>query len=285
VNRERGTISFIVYESGASARVIASLKSGDPIALMGPTGVRARIVENETVLIVTEGHGHAHVRATGAALRAKGSRVLHVALWDCAEDVYLREDLEAASDVTLWVTAKGESLAPRRQQDRAMTGSAVEALRCYAEGKWGRPAIPLQDVTHFMIVGSNCTVRRFKEASELELAPFFPARPQMTASTNAPIQCGLKGLCSQCLQWQLDPATGKRSKAVFGCSWQDQPLEVIDLDNAVARLGQNRVQEHLTNLWLEHLLPRRTTIRGMAGDGASPALDMREEPERYVVEV
>jgi NADPH-dependent glutamate synthase beta subunit-like oxidoreductase/NAD(P)H-flavin reductase len=284
VDRERGTVSFIVYETGASARVVASLKPGDPIALMGPTGVRARIVENETVLIVTEGYGHAHIRATGAALRAKGSRVLHVALWDCAEDVYLREDLEASSDVTLWVTATGEPLLPGRQQDHAMTGSAVEALRRYAEGKWGPPAIALQDVTYCMIVGSNCTVRRFKEASERDLAPFFPTRPLMTASSNAPIQCGLKGLCSQCLQWQIDPVTGKRTKAVFGCSWQDQPLEMIDLDNVDARLGQSRVQEHLTNLWLEHLLPRPLTTRETAVEVTSP-VPFPQEVERYVVEV
>jgi len=284
VDRERGTVSFIVYESGASARMIASLKPGDPIALMGPTGVRARIVENETALIVTEGYGHAHIRATGAALRAKGSRVLHVALWDRAEDVYLREDLEAASDVTLWITATGEPVLPRRPQDRAMTGDAIEALRGYAEGRWGRPAVLLQDVAHCLIVGPNRTVRRFKEASELELAPFFSIRPRMTASTNAPIQCGLKGLCSQCLQWQVDPVTGERSKAVFGCSWQDQPLEVIDLDNVDARLGQSRVQEHLTNLWLEHLVPRRATMRGTVAEGVSSGL-FTLEVEPYVVEV
>jgi len=57
----------------------------------------------------------------------------------------------------------------------------------------------------------------------------------------------------ECLHWQIDPTTGERTKAVFGCSWQDQPLDIIDLDNVEARLGQNRVQEHLTNLWIEYL--------------------------------
>jgi hypothetical protein len=63
----------------------------------------------------------------------------------------------------------------------------------------------------------------------------------------------LKGVCSQCLQWQIDPKTGQRTKAVFGCSWQDQPLDIVDLDNLDERLSQNRVQEHLANLWLDHL--------------------------------
>jgi NADPH-dependent glutamate synthase beta subunit-like oxidoreductase/NAD(P)H-flavin reductase len=257
VDLQQGTVSFIIHERGASARVIASLEPGDPVALMGPTGVRAGIVENETVLIVTEGFGHAHIRATGAALRAKGSRVLHVALWNRADEVYLREDLEAASDLTLWVTATGQPLVPRRPQDQAITGNAIDALRRYAEGEWGAPPISLSDVRHFRIYGSNCTVKAFKQASAGELSRFFTIPPAMIASTNAPVQCGLKGLCSQCLQWQIDPATGKRTKAVFGCSWQDQPLECIDLDNLDERLGQNRVQEHLTSLWLEHVLERR----------------------------
>jgi NADPH-dependent glutamate synthase beta subunit-like oxidoreductase/NAD(P)H-flavin reductase len=250
---ERGTLSFIIYESGASTRMIKALKPGDPVTLMGPTGVRARIVADETVLIVTEGFGHAHVLATGPALRDMGSRVLHVALFDSAEDVYLRDEFEAASDVTLWVTARGSPVITGRPKDRAVTGAVVEVLRQYAAGALGLPALPLDDVQQVMIQASSCTVRAFKQAREHELAPFLRKKPPITASVNTPIQCGLKGVCAQCLHWQVDPNTGERTKAVFGCSWQDQPLDIIDLDNVDARLGQNRVQEHLTNLWIEHL--------------------------------
>jgi hypothetical protein len=59
----------------------------------------------------------------------------------------------------------------------------------------------------------------------------------------------------------VDPHTGSRTKAVFGCSWQDQPLDIVDLDNLDARLGQNRLQEHLTNLWLDHLLAQKPIER------------------------
>jgi hypothetical protein len=97
-------------------------------------------------------------------------------------------------------------------------------------------------------------VRAFRRARENELAAFFPTRPETVASINTPIQCGLKGVCSQCLQWQIDPVTGERTKAVFGCSWQDEPVDIVDIDNLEDRLGQNRLQEHLTNLWLDHLL-------------------------------
>ena len=42
------------------------------------------------------------------------------------------------------------------------------------------------------------------------------------------MQCMLKGICAQCLQWQIYPETGERKKAVYACSWQDQPIDLID---------------------------------------------------------
>jgi len=75
------------------------------------------------------------------------------------------------------------------------------------------------------------------------------------------MQCMLKGVCSQCLQWHIDPDTGKRTQAVFSCAWQDQPLDWIDLDNLDARLNQNRLQEQLTNLWLDYLFAHNHVAR------------------------
>ena len=253
VDRDAGTISFIVYQSGASSRTIESLEPGEPVALMGPTGVRAHIVEGETVMIVTEGFGHAHVLATGPALRAKGSRVLHIALFESAADVYLQEEFESAADVTVWVTARGTPVLTHRPQDIAAVGDLTDILYRYATGSLGVPTIALDEVQQVLVEASTCTVRAMKRARDQVLAPFLARRPPIVASVNTPVQCGLKGVCAHCLHWQIDPATGKRTKAVFGCSWQDQPLDIIDLDNVEERLQQNRLQEHLTNLWVEHL--------------------------------
>ncbi len=68
------------------------------------------------------------------------------------------------------------------------------------------------------------------------------------------MQCMLKSVCSQCLQWQIDPETGERTRAVFSCAMQDQPLMWIDLDNLTARQGQNHLQEHINELWANHVL-------------------------------
>jgi hypothetical protein len=71
----------------------------------------------------------------------------------------------------------------------------------------------------------------------------------------------LKGVCAQCLQWQIDPETGLRTKAVFACSWQNQPLEIIDIDHIDARQSQNRLLEHLNNLWIDHVFKTQAVSR------------------------
>ena len=63
------------------------------------------------------------------------------------------------------------------------------------------------------------------------------------------MQCMMKGVCAQCLVWQKDPESGQRKKAVYACSWQHQPLELLDIDNLFERLSQNSVQEKLSKLY------------------------------------
>ncbi|MBU2769627.1 hypothetical protein HAP94_26545, partial [Acidithiobacillus ferrivorans] len=52
----------------------------------------------------------------------------------------------------------------------------------------------------------------------------------------------------------IDPETGQRTKAVFSCAQQDQPLAWVDLDNLTARQSQNRLLEYLSSKWLNAVL-------------------------------
>jgi NADPH-dependent glutamate synthase beta subunit-like oxidoreductase/NAD(P)H-flavin reductase len=262
VDPATGVVSLVVIERGASSRLVAALQPGEPVALMGPTGVRASIPNGgETMLFIGGRHGAVHVQSTGKALREKGNRVLFVGCFDTAQDVFNQDEIEEAADAVLWVTASGASTKPRRPQDRSITAPVLKAMTRYASGKLGEAPIKLEDVTRIHVVGSNRLVRLIRDGRAGELAPFLTNKPRTMASISTPMQCCLKGVCSQCLQWQRDPATGKRTKAVFGCSWQDQPLDNVDLDNLDERLSQNRVQEHLTDQWLDFLFLRHNVAR------------------------
>jgi NADPH-dependent glutamate synthase beta subunit-like oxidoreductase/NAD(P)H-flavin reductase len=262
VDPRAGTVTLIVIERGASSRLAALLKPGEPVALMGPTGVRAAIPDGgETVLFIGGRHGAAHVQATGRAMRDNGNRVLFAGCFDSAADLFCQDEIEAAADAVLWITRRGAPVAARRPQDRAVTAGVIEALVQYATGVLDTPPIRLDEITRMLVVGSNRLVRLVRDARANELAPFLTRKPGATASVSTPMQCCLKGVCAQCLQWQIDPATGQRTKAVFSCSWQDQPLDIVDLDNLDERLSQNHVQEHLTDLWLDRLFERHKPAR------------------------
>jgi NADPH-dependent glutamate synthase beta subunit-like oxidoreductase/NAD(P)H-flavin reductase len=257
VDRDKGLISLMVLEEGSSSRLCATFKPGDPISLMGPTGVATKIYDSgETIMVIGGRLGAADIRAVGPALRAAGNRVLYIAGFQTAEEVYCQDDLEAAADVIVWITARGEPVPTRRPQDCSTSGDFLTKLTDYATGKLSDndPPIPLQQITRVFIIGTHRLVRMISEAREGILHDYFTQSPQFTASIHGPMQCMLKGVCAQCLQWQIDPKTKQRTKAVFCCSWQDQPLDIVDIDNLEERLSQNHLQERLSNLWLDYLL-------------------------------
>jgi NADPH-dependent glutamate synthase beta subunit-like oxidoreductase/NAD(P)H-flavin reductase len=259
VDKQKGILSLLVLECGASTRLFATWQPGQFISLMGPTGVRTKIPRNqETVLIVGGRLGIAQIRTVGPALRAVGNRVLYVAVLQSADEVHCQSEVEAAADKVIWVTQMGKPVKPGRWQDHAVSGDVITALLHYARGELngdnGSPEIPLQEVDRVLVVGRSHLMREIQEARQGVLREFFVKNPPFIASVHSPMQCMLKGVCAQCLQWQVDPQSGQRTKAVYGCSWQDQPLEGVDWDNLDERLAQNRVQEILSNLWLDYLL-------------------------------
>ena len=256
VDSVSGTVSLLTIENGASSRLCATLKPGDPVSLMGPSGVRTRISDGvpETVMIVGGPLCVPHIMGVGPALRAQGSRVLFFAVFDTAQDIFYQRELEQAADNIVWVTKNGAPAIPHRRHDRAVSGGIVDAIQHHGRDTKEETAIKIQDVDRLLVIGDPCLVRTLRDARKKELQALFVKGPkEVIGSIGTPMQCMLKGICSQCLQWQIDPVTGKRTKAVFGCSWQDQPLDIVDLDNLDERLSQNRLQERLSNLWLDYL--------------------------------
>jgi NAD(P)H-flavin reductase len=253
---DSGLISLMVLEKGASSRLFATFKPGMPLSLMGPTGVRASIPEQpETVMLIGGRLGAAEIMVVGPALKAAGHRVLYIAGFQTADEAYNQSALEHAADAIVWITKLGPPIKPNRPQDCAASGHFIDLLQQYAAGQLaGPPAIPLETVNRVLVIGSNRLLQLINQARHAELSPYFTQNPAFFASVYSTMQCMLKGVCAQCLQWQIDPTTGQRTKAVFACSWQMQPMDMIDLPNLDERLAQNRMQEYLGNLWLDYVL-------------------------------
>jgi len=110
-----------------------------------------------------------------------------------------------------------------------------------------------QAIDRITVFGNPEFLRSFQIARHHQLKDSFHNEVKIFGSVHTNMQCMLKGVCAQCLQWQIDPETGKRKKAVFACSWQDQPLELIDFDHYAERILQNKMAETLSQLWLNYI--------------------------------
>ena len=70
-------------------------------------------------------------------------------------------------------------------------------------------------------------------------------------SLNSPMQCMMKGVCSQCLQRKIND-DGKE-EYFYSCSKQDQNMEGFDFDFLHKRCEQNSLAEKTSKMWINFL--------------------------------
>jgi hypothetical protein len=246
-------VALIALELGVSSRLMSRLKPGDPVVVMGPTGAPSEIGSGENVLLAGGGLGNAVLFSIAKAMREKGNRVIYFAGYKKGEDLFKREDIEAATDQVIWSTDVGSAIPPQRPQDRHFRGNIVQSILAYGRGEMGEPLVPLSQIHRIIAIGSDRMMAAVKDARHGVLQPLLQPGHIAIASINSPMQCMMKEVCAQCLQRHVDPATGKET-IIFSCLNQDQPMDHVDFKNLNTRLQQNTVQEKLSCLWLDYLL-------------------------------
>jgi NAD(P)H-flavin reductase len=253
VDKERGLLSLIALELGVSSRLVAHLQPGELVVLMGPTGTPTEIPDGQNVLLLGGGLGNAVLFSIAKAMREHGNRVIYFAGYKKGEDLFKREDIEAATDQVIWSTDIGASITPGRPQDAHFRGNIVQAMLAYQNGELGDRVVPLETVDRIIAIGSDRMMAAVKASRHGVLKPHLKPAHVGIASINSPMQCMMKEVCAQCLQKHVDPATG-RETIIFSCFNQDQEMDRVDFPNLAARLRQNTVQEKLASLWLDYLL-------------------------------
>ena len=250
---DKGLLSLIVLEMGASSRLCATLQPGDPVVVMGPTGAPTEIPTGESVLLAGGGLGNAVLFSIARAMREAGNRVIYFAGYKKGEDIFKREEIEAGCDQIVWSTDSGAEIAPSRPQDSHFRGNIVQAMKAYGDGRLGEPLVPLSTVDRIIAIGSDRMMSAVKDARRGVLAPYLKKDHVAIGSINSSMQCMMKEVCAQCLQKHVDPVTGAETSPVFSCFNQDQKLDEVDFHNLAVRLKMNSVQEKLANLWLDHI--------------------------------
>ena len=262
VDRERGLVSTIVLEMGGSSDLCATMKPGERVVLMGPTGAPTEIEPGENVVLVGGGLGNAVLFSIGQAFRAAGSKVLYFAGYKKMIDRYKVADIEAAADAVVWCCDEAPGFAATRPQDKSFVGNIVQGMSAYADGKLGAQPIPFDLPDRIVAIGSDKMMAAVAAARHTVLAPYMKPGHQAIGSINSPMQCMMKEICAQCLQPHRDPQTGKVSY-VFSCFNQDQPLDCVDFHGLSERLKQNSLQEKLTAQWIRHCMPELRKVRAL----------------------
>ncbi len=255
VDVSRGLVSLIALEMGGSADLCATLKPGDPVILMGPTGTPTEIEPGETVVLVGGGLGNAVLFSIGAAARAAGSKVLYFAGYKKRVDRYKVAEIEAAADTVVWCCDEAPGFEPTRPGDKQFVGNIVEAMTAYGSGQLGDQSVPLIEADRIIAIGSDRMMAAVGAARHNQLKPYLKAEHFAIGSINSPMQCMMKEICAQCLQPHKDPVTGEITY-VFSCFNQDQPLDQVDFAGLASRLRQNSAQEKLTSRWIVRCLEK-----------------------------
>ena len=253
VDTDRGLLSLIALELGVSSRLVAYLQKGEPVVVMGPTGAPTEIPTGQHVMLLGGGLGNAVLFSIAKAMSRNRNKVVYFAGYRRGEDLFKREEIEAATDQVIWSTDTGAAIAPNRPQDVHFRGNIVQAMLAYQAGRLGEPLVPLSSVDRMIAIGSDRMMAAVQAARQGVLAPHLKPQHAAIASINSPMQCMMKEVCAQCLQKHIDPAT-RAETIIFSCFNQDQPIDRVDFVNLSARLRQNTVQEKLSNLWLDHLM-------------------------------
>lgn len=225
-DKERYLIRFMLLERQIQDAVLSGVEEGEAIACMGPTGVRLKTdyPEPQVQWFLADGVG------LGQSL------------------YYAYELKQAGHMVKVWVHT------PTVEPDFDLDVYAEEWDVPIGFYEGDLPVFTKEDevvsLHRLYLQGGADFVKRSYQSWQRRYGKVVRVGFSCVGSVHGPMQCMLKGICAQCLQWQIDPQTGERTKAVYSCSWQDQPLEIVDLDHMISRTRSHQSLEKLNKQWL-----------------------------------
>lgn len=233
VDRDKGIISGIVVDTGGSTHLIKNFKAGEPCIFMGPSGTPTEIPKNETVVLIGGGRGNQPLTKISAAMKAKGCHVIFFAGYR-KNSFVVREEEMRKSCAELIISISDETCADGRSQ-----GSVIDAIKKFSFPK----------IDRIFTIGNDSMMHEIAklrhEISALNQAPIA------IASLNSPMQCMLKGICSQCLQKRKNDAG--EWEYFYSCSQQDQNMDSLDFTHLHNRCEQNSLSEKLSKMWINFL--------------------------------
>jgi len=247
IDQNAGTVGVIVIDVGGSSSLVRNLKINEPIIFMGPTGSGATIHKNKTVILVGGARGNLPLASLGAEYKKNNCQVILFCGYKKSDQIAKLNELENGSDQLIISTEDDNSkIKLNRPQDQLFQGKITDAVINYLAKSY------LKSVDIVYTMGNE---EMMHEIAKIKYQ--FREKLSETAITivslNNPMQCMLKGVCSQCLQEKTDSKTGE-IRYFYSCISQDQKMDEINFEFLKNRCSQNSLQEKLTGNWIEHIM-------------------------------
>lgn len=243
----KGLLSFVIHETGTSSKISCSLKPGEKVVLMGPTGEAIDIPDGSTVLIAGNGCGHPGLLSIIQKLKDKKNHVIYFAGFDSQKNIYKKDFIEKYSDIVVWCINNG-TVDNIRESDKLYNGNVVDAIMNYSMDDM----LTLKGLSSIIAMGSRDMMYGIQSLRNGEMKDFL-GKAKCIAGINSPMQCMMKEVCAQCLQKLVDPETGKE-EYVYSCFNPNQDIEKVDFTCYNERLGNNSALEKLSKMYLEHVM-------------------------------
>ena len=241
VDEVEGLISGIMINTGGSISLIENFKNNEPVIFMGPSGKATQLAKDETVILT----------AIANEYKKNNCKIIFFAGYRKNSFIVRQSEMEKASDVVIYAIEEEEpNLKLNRPQDRQFKGNVIEAMKSY----FGQDSLEKDlEVDRIFSIGNE---RLMYEVSQIrnheDLKKVLNPKHIAVASLNGPMQCMLKGVCSQCLQKRINEKTGK-PEYFYSCSDQDQKMDLLDFKHLKLRCEQNSLAEKISRMWISHL--------------------------------
>lgn len=254
IDQEKSLISGVVIETGGSTSFIRNFKPGEAAVFMGPSGLPTDIAKNETVMLVGGGRGNMPLAAIGKEYKKHGCKIIFFAGYRKNDYLIRQSEIEAASDVTIYaIEDELPQVKLSRKTDQQFFGSVIDAIISYGHNQANDNSdFNFQKINRIFTIGNDQMMHKLSQICKQELAGILNPNYLGIASLNAPMQCMLKGVCSECLQKRIDPKTGN-SEYFYSCATQDQNFDLFDFNHLHWRCQQNSLAEKITKLVIENI--------------------------------
>ncbi len=247
VDASLGQLEFLIRLQPSDGQSLQDLQIGEKIALMGPTGAYIKLPKksNGKVLIIGDQQGMIATPVLAKAMAAQGYQVFYISCLPSKDTLIDQKQIENSFDAVYWIVQQGQTITKQRIQDRSvvckdLSGMAGLFIALQKSHRW--PALGgIKDCDRIQVFGDVSLLALVRKIYQENWKP-KTHHANVIGGVHGPMQCMLKGICAQCLQWQIDE-TGQRTKAVFACSWQDQPLTLIDLEHLAIRRQPERLAQ------------------------------------------